>query len=283
MFSLRGLLGRGGGDEKASNAPVAGDVSLQVSHASEHDVDDDSRRARVVQRQFLPTIPALARWEIAYAYHPCDAVGGDLLDILEMEDGRVLCVVGDVSGHGTQGALIATTLRKSLRSLLDRVESLADLIVNLNEDMRQDCIPGQFFTAFFALIEPTTGRLVYSCAGHHSALLIDPSGPVHLRRLMASGMAIGVARSADLAQRLTMRETTLPVGSSLVVYTDGVNEARNAAEEEFSEERVMGSLLVSSRGSMQQQVDALFDEAVAFANGEQDDDITVLGIRRLEG
>ncbi|TVR44978.1 MAG: serine/threonine-protein phosphatase [Planctomycetota bacterium] len=244
-------------------------------------VQEDERRAKRVQQQLLTQIPAIAGWSHALVYRPTSAVGGDLVDVNIMGDNRILIAIGDVSGHGTQGALIAVSARKALHALIDRVESLADLIINLNEDLRRDLTAGQFITAFVGILNPDDGRLVYACCGHHHALVVDAQGPIHLRRLASSGMALGVADSETMAERLTLRETTIPQQASLVIYTDGLPETRNSADQEFEEEGVMASLIGASRSEPQQLADILLSAAQAHHGSEQlEDDATILVIKR---
>lgn len=249
------------------------------------------RRASEVQQRLLTRLPVVPGWDLGLCYRPCDAVGGDLVDCLVMGDGRILITVGDVAGHGTQGALIAVTARRAIHALVEQVDSLANLVVNLNEDMRKDCLPGQFIAAFIAILDPASGRLVSCCAGAHSALLVDPEGPVHLRRLRSRGMALGVTNSEVFAKNLTLKESTITAGSTLVLYTDGVTEARclaglnaesqeSAEEEEFGEEGVMAAVLKHCRKPAQSQVDALVAEADRFSHGRIDDDVTVLAVQR---
>lgn len=239
------------------------------------------RRATEVQQQLLTRLPTVAGWDLGLCYRACDAVGGDLVDCLPLADGRLLITVGDVAGHGTQAALIAVSARKAIHSLVDRVDSLANLVVNLNEDIRRDCLSGQFLAAVIGILDPQSGRLVSCCTGAHSALLVDPDGPVHLRRLRSRGMALGVVNSEIFAKNLTLKETTINPGSTVVLYTDGINEARNADDEEFGEEAVMASLMTHCRAPAQAQVDALLMAGDSFSGGRNEDDVTILALRRL--
>jgi len=239
------------------------------------------RRASQVQQRLLTQIPIIDGWDHHLSYLPCDAVGGDFVDVSPMDDGRILLTIGDVSGHGTQGALIAVSARKTIRALVGQAATLGELVVSLNEDLRSDLLPGQFITAFFALLDPSDGRLVYCSAGHHMALIIDPAGPTHVRRLAGKGMALGIASSDRMGEHLTLRETNIAVGASLVIYTDGISETRNPnSDEEFSEEQVLAQLIGNSRLPLAQQVETLVTAAQAHHGGELEDDATVLAIRR---
>jgi sigma-B regulation protein RsbU (phosphoserine phosphatase) len=181
--------------------------------------------------------------------------------------------IGDIAGKGVPAALLMASLQASLRGLtLAGISDLADLMEKLNVLMYDASPANRFATFFCCLYDADSRTLRYSSAGHDPALLCraGSNDPVWLK---TPGMALGLTRKSLYRQA----EMTLEPGDCLLLYTDGVTEARNAAGEEFQQTGLAQALLHARSGSAQEVVDAILSATAAFAGAAtQHDDITLI-------
>lgn len=195
--------------------------------------EDEIEVARQVQLALLPgSHPEPAGWSIWCHTRPANNVGGDLVDYLDRGGGRLGAVLGDVSGKGLGAALLAARLQATLRALAPGATDLAELGGRLNEILRVDGPSNRFATLFYLELEPGSGRIRCLNAGHNPPYLRRAGGAIE--EVKASGPPLGIAAGA------TYNECTLELlpGEMLVVYSDGLTEARDPADEEFGEARV---------------------------------------------
>jgi sigma-B regulation protein RsbU (phosphoserine phosphatase) len=266
--------------------------------------------ARTIQRDFLPyRIPVPGGWQVAVKFRPAHQVAGDFYDVFEVAGQRRLAVVvADVCDKGIGAAMFVALIRTMLRhgaeqaseseTFGDDVEPIAPAagistgaltpvlsiaagpllhaVSGTNSYMaRHHHRQGYFCTLIFAMLEPSSGALLYVNAGHNPAILVRPNGRHTL--LPPTGPAIGVYRHS----RHLVAHVRMEPGDRLFMYTDGVPEARNSRGEFFGMDRVLG-LVTRQRGS----ADALVEEMDAAVrqhtgNAEQYDDITMLALHRL--
>ncbi len=216
---------------------------LLASMARGHSLVDahDFNRAQGLQARMLERIPSLAGYDIGVRYAAVSGVGGDFYDVGPLPDGKVLITLGDVSGHGVQGALVVAMALKTLRLLRSTIADPVDLLVRFNEELRPDMLVGQFMTLFAAVLEPATGAVTVLLAGHHQGYLVDAAGGVRL--VGTPGMAIGMM-GGDLVRRSLEAETfTMAPGSLLFQCTDGLLEAHPlGGDDEFGSERLAETL-----------------------------------------
>jgi Protein kinase domain/Stage II sporulation protein E (SpoIIE)/FHA domain len=240
----------------------------------------DLARAERMQRHLLARLPEIPGYELGVYYEGKSGVSGDFYDVGVMPNGNVLVVLGDVAGHGVQAAMAVAGMLKTLRALRQSDRELADLLVALNDDIRQDLLPGQFITLFAALLTPSTGELTVALAGHHPGLHLCLGEQISTAAMGSIGTALGLFDNARFRELLSPISMTLGVGEGLLQYTDGILEAMDAKRQEYGDERLAQAVVrLGSSATAQQVVDGIVADTKAFA-ATIEDDLTLLALIR---
>jgi len=239
-------------------------------------VDQELDLARHIQQGLLPGFPPdIEGYRVHGNNLPSRQVSGDLFGWWERGDGRWLFCLADVSGKGLGPGLLMASLQATLEALTERDLSTAGLAFQLSKVLAHHTDGRRFVTAFLALLDPRTGELTYTNAGHNPALFIQRNGNV--RTLDAQGLPLAMLPGRSYG------ETTLHLapGDLLVVYTDGVTEAADPQEEEFGE-KALTALIVAHRHASLEALDAaILGELDRFTEGAPYlDDRTLLMLRR---
>ncbi len=191
--------------------------------------------ASIQQRLFPSEVPHTPGLEVAGVSIPSREIGGDSFDYLRWGKG-LLVSVADVAGKGVPAALLMSNLHAGLRGQAHRPAALGQVLNELNALIWASTDPGRFITLAIANIDPAANRLVYANAGHNPPFVRRRDGTIEL--LAESGILLGIMPDADYGET----ETSLGLGDTLVLYTDGVVEAQNPAGEFFGDDRLRGIL-----------------------------------------
>src|SRR5450755_928467 len=235
--------------------------------------------AREVQQHLFPQkLPEVRGLDFAGYCRPALGVGGDYYDFILLDDGCLGIAIGDVSGKGIAAALTMASLQASLRSqTLTPSPTLGEMIRHINRLVFEASADNRYATFFYAQYEPASRVLRYVNARHNAPILcrtVDNCEQIH--RLQEVGMVIGLFPQAPYEET---RMTLLP-GDLLIGFTDGISEAMNAADEEFSEERLMETMRFCERRSAADMIKCILDKVDAFtAAAPQHDDMTLLVVR----
>ena len=240
--------------------------------------DPELAQARTTIEALISPLPSIEGFGFAVHYEPYVGAGGDFYECIRLNDGRVLIIMGDVTGHGLQGAKTAMATLEALHLILREDRHLIPIVARLNDLLRGTLPKGQFVTLFAGVLDVTTQRLTCLCAGHHPALLLSLDRGAVISRVGGRAPALGLVTSDALRLSLAPVEVQLQRGDVLFLYTDGLSEARDGLQEEYGEARLMASVLAH----LNQPYDRLICNVVAdvrrFAEGMLDDDLTVLAI-----
>jgi serine phosphatase RsbU (regulator of sigma subunit)/pSer/pThr/pTyr-binding forkhead associated (FHA) protein len=204
---------------------------------------------------------------------PCRAIGGDFFDYLTFADGRPAFAVGDVSGKGAPAALLTAVIQGVLAAQTTTAGGgPASTLSRINEVLIRRAIEARFVTMFLASLTPD-GELTYCNAGHNPPFLL---GRGTVRRLTTGGLISGLFPSATYEQE----SLQLRPGDLLVIFSDGISEAMNAADEEFGDDRILASLQSGPGDEVQAVLDRLVGTVREFAAGTvQSDDMTAVVMR----
>ncbi len=217
---------------------MANVAAIRIEHARLAEVEQSEKlmelelaQASEIQAMLLPTTaPVYPGYDLAGHNLPCRTVGGDYYDFVPYEDGRLALVVGDVSGKGMPAALLMSSLQARVQMLRETNPDPASAVTLLNRNLAERCPLGKFITFFYALLDPVSGSLHYSNAGHNYPLLLRANGSVEM--LKGGGLVLGLFPMAHYETH----ETHLEPGDMLALYSDGVTEASSPAGDEFGED-----------------------------------------------
>jgi len=258
------------------NATLAATIRREVDdgRAARHVQRQASREqedAQVIQRALLPSdVPAIAGLQIAARWQPASAFGGDYYDVLPLDDGQVAISIADVCGKGLPAALVMAHLQASSRAAVLADPSPRSVAARVNRELTANPRLRRLVTAFCALYDAGTRQLTYSNAGHNPPLLVRRDGSVS--RLTTGGMVLGACEVASYDEG----DVTLAAGDRLILYTDGITEAEDAAFEPYGEDRLACAAARHAGQNATPLLAALFDDAAAFTAGRFRDDATML-------
>jgi serine phosphatase RsbU (regulator of sigma subunit) len=234
--------------------------------------------ARQVQARLFPQrLPPASTLEYAGICLQARQVGGDYYDFLDLGRDRIGLVLGDIAGKGIAAALLMANLQANLRSqcaiALDEPQRF---LRSVNQLFFESTIDSAYATLFFAEYDDRQRRLRYANCGHLGGLLFHADNT--LERLDTTAGVLGLFEDWDC----TIGERQLRSGDLFVLYTDGVTESFNEAEEEFGEQRLVEALRRRRGLPSQALLDAVVDDVRAFSPREQHDDITMIVARCRE-
>ncbi|MGH9638587.1 MAG: SpoIIE family protein phosphatase [Bryobacteraceae bacterium] len=262
---------------------MANIAAIRIEHArlaaierTEQLMESELAQAGEIQRGLLPAeAPVCAGYEMAGHNIPCRSIGGDYYDFLAYRDGRLALIVGDVSGKGMPAALMMSSLQARVEMLVETQPDPASAVGVLNRNLAARCPLGKFITFFYALLDPASGSLAYSNAGHNYPLLLRSDGTVE--RLAGGGIVLGLSPSAHYE----LKNVGLHAGDLLALYSDGVTEAADSGEQEFGEQGLIDFLTAHRSETCADIVNGLVQHvrrwsgATSFA-----DDFTIVLVRR---
>ena len=250
-------------------------VLLEV--ADRPTLKNDLEVAREIQLAMLPQkTHAVRGLEAAGRTRPANTVGGDCYDILRLREGRLLLMLGDVSGKGSPAALLMALAIAMLRTLAAEDLTLVGLMERLNRLVYEQTPGSRFITMFVAAVDPATWTLTYINAGQTPPLLRRRTGAIEA--LTTGGMALGMFDRATYEAA----ELTLEPDDLLVAYSDGVTEAESPAGVPFDEVGLRGLIETHHGGGLDDLGEAIVAGVVKHADSARlADDLTVLAARRL--
>jgi sigma-B regulation protein RsbU (phosphoserine phosphatase) len=234
---------------------------------------EEREEARQIQEKLLPvTVPQLEGAQVAFAWHPARVVSGDTLDILQFDDGSVGLCIADVCGKGLPAALLMANLQATVRGLASKDMAPRDLCSAINRAMGGNIATGRFITLFYGILSANRRCFQYSNAGHNPPLVATRRGSV--ARLEAGGPVLGPFGTS----RYDQGEVALTLGDNLLLYTDGIVEARSALGEEFGEDRLIEAMRACTGFSAAAFTQYVIEHARHFTDGHFEDDLTVVGV-----
>lgn len=253
-------------------------IAARRFFATEHDlatVEGELEAAKRIQRSILPkAFPENENLAIAVRFHPSSAVAGDFYDFLSRDSGKVGILIADVSGHGVPAALIASMVKVAVKAHADSAGHPSELLTRVNQTLCGSFEHG-FVTAACVFIDVERREATISCGGHPYPLLRRKT-EASVREIGTGGIVLGRFADADYGQE----RLALEPGDRLVLYTDGIVEAREPGGEVFGEQRLHRLLVDTDGQSAEEFCDSVMREIDRWTSGQtdtlQDDDLTLV-------
>lgn len=257
-------------------AKISNNILLEEKRAKEI-LEAELAVASQIQKQLLPrSIPPVENYTLQAFQSQCKHVGGDLYDIFELEGGRILILLADVSGKGIGAALLASNILAAFRALYSSSKfNILEATRGISKQLLNSTRPGDFATLFVGILDPGSHSLRYVNAGHNPPLVIRGEGdPEYLE---ASGIPIGMM---DLS---TWKEESVKFkpGDFIFIFTDGIPEAMNRQGDQFGDERLEEFILANRDKSPGILLKSIMTEIDNFIEDySRSDDITAMVVRR---
>lgn len=253
---------------------------LHIESLEKARLQNEMDTASLIQSGLMRQIPQdLPGLDVYGWYRSAEGTSGDFYDFVKMRDGYLAVIVGDVTGHGIGPALITTSAQAGLRSSLRMVNEPGRALTMLNEDLIESVEDGLFLTLFLAVIAPD-GSMQAINAGH-TPPMIWRAATGEIERINGHGPALGMMDDFEYSE---LSELKLEPGDQLLAITDGLSEARrlDKPDDMFGEDGVARILTQEAGrcGSAREFTETLVRAALEFSNGEQEDDMTVVTVRR---
>lgn len=249
-------------------------------------LDLDLALASSIQQMLLPAAPPrFPGLDVAAHYLPTQKVGGDLYDFFVLAPTRLGIVVADVSGKGIPASLLMATCRTNLQQIAPRHDSPARVLSDVNRAMAGDVCRGMFISILYAVVDVAANAVTLARAGHELPLFSrrDPASGAMVSEFVGSeGMPVGMVDPAMFDRVIADQTVAFVPGDTLVLYTDGVTEATNAEDKEFSGSRLADALrLLHSRGAAEIS-DGILDQVRRFSGRDHHrDDLTLVTVKRV--
>jgi len=252
---------------------------LKAAHAQlieQEKFEAEMKIARDIQRNILPkTRPQLPGLDFGMLIEPMESVGGDFFDFIPLDDDRIALAVGDVSNHGVPAAIFMALTYSLLRVEALRGSSPGDVLRAINRQLLSMNDSGMFVTILYGMLNRITREFQFARAGHDLPLILNARRePVQLT--LGPGQLLGLFSDPPIDEQCI----TLPANSLLVLYTDGVTEAMNAAGDLFGAEQLSAVLYSGRNPTAQAACEAILAEVRAFSDyAAQSDDITIIAVQ----
>lgn len=259
---------------------------LMTQQANDRMKSDLAAAARVQQALLPEVLPVLSNASFAWTYQPCSELGGDSLNVFQLDADHVGLYVLDVSGHGVSASLLSVTLSRVLiprrdPSCLfikanrapeaDTLISPAEIASRLNRMFPMSENGRQYFTLIYGILDTRNGMFRYTCAGHPPPLYLSPNQPAIPCEI--GNVPIGLFEDSHYEEGTIQ----LQPGGRLFLYSDGVLEARNASKEFFGEARLQETLEATQSSPLQVSVDSIMNAALDWTgNHHAQDDLSIL-------
>ena len=248
---------------------------LKESTAAKASLESELNVAQSIQKSMLPkTFPPFPDRHDIDLYgiqNPAKAVGGDLYDFF-IRDEKLFFCIGDVSGKGIPASLVMAVTRTMFRNVANHIEEPSRIVSAINTTICEGNENNMFVTLFAGVLDLQTGHLCYCNAGHNFPYIQETLLPCD------SNLPLGVMPDWNF----TEQESEMPAGTTIFLYTDGLNEAENACHELFGEQRVT-DVITSFKGLPQELIETMMEAVHQFVGDtEQSDDLTMLAIKRIK-
>lgn len=241
-----------------------------------------SNIAEVLQRSLLPKpIDVTKGLDVGLKYRSATRgalLGGDFFDYFSLDDGRFVAVIGDVSGKGLSAAIDTAMVKYAVSSLATVMPEPSQVVPAVNRVVASRIAKGRFITMLYMLIEPDTGMVTIASAGHPPPVLMRSAGGCEIVGAdNFPGVALGIVEDAEYsALNLTLQD-----GDSILMYTDGLTEARSASNRSdmYGEGRILDFLSKPGSAEPAAIVDRLYGDVDRFSGGHLDDDLAIMAVR----
>lgn len=235
-------------------------------------LEKDLEIARNIQRNLLPSsIPKSNLFQISAINKTAKMVGGDYYDVVKLDENRILIAIADVSGKGIQASLLMANLQAFLKSLYKQNYKLQEASNFLNDLVSENTTNGSFITFFWGILDTKSKEFTYVNMGHNPPLLVRKDKLIKLKK---GGMILGVMKTVI---PYDFESVLLKSNDAIVLFTDGITEAMNKSNEEYSDERLESLCLNIAHKDADDMLNDILEDVVSHTAGsEQSDDITSL-------
>jgi phosphoserine phosphatase RsbU/P len=235
-------------------------------------MQQEMTESQEIQEALLPKgLPHIDGFEIAVAWKPARAVGGDYFDVLKFSDRHTGICIADVAGKGVPAALLMSNVQAVLKSFASESVAPSEVCSRVNSIMCDNIVAHRFITCFYALLDTQNQKLSYTNAGHCPPMLMRDGSCM---RMKEGGPVLGIFPE----DRYLQEEIQLRSGDCLALFTDGVTEARNASGDEFGEDRLQELLTVGQRLHAAELRDRITTAVAEFSEDNAQDDATLMVI-----
>ena len=243
-------------------------------------LENELEVARRMQRSILPVnFPSGPGYKLHANMRSARAVGGDFYDFVVLEGGRVGFAVADVSGKGVPAALFMMSTRTLLKGAAIGTGDPGKALAHVNDLLTEDNAAAMFVTMLYMIFDPSNGTLTYATGGHDAPVLVHADGSAD-ELPGTGGIALGVVSNS----KYECRSETVSPGDTIVLYTDGVTEARNSAGVQFGLKRLCDAFVGSPPAGPKAATDGVFDVVSEFVgDAPQFDDITCVALQYTGG
>ena len=276
VLGIVGLMSDQTGNEVEEYVP-----EYVTQMAGQERVKRELEIAQEVQSFFLPQkMPVIPGLELSGMCLSATEVGGDYYDFIELDDGRMALILGDVSGKGIQAAFFMTLVKGITQTLSRLYTSPAEVMRKLNHLFYQNAPNGTFISAIYGVYDPSDRSFVFSRAGHNPAIFYQAKKAT-ASALIPEGMAIGFTDSSMFDSRIAETTVYLSEGDAMVFYTDGFSEAMNRARELYGDERLQEKVAAIGTRSASAILRLVTEDVHHFIEGMgRADDMTMVVLKQ---
>lgn len=249
-------------------------------------LDLDLSIARGIQQMLLPRVmPQVNGLDLDARYTPAQQIGGDLYDLFPLSEHRLGVAVADVSGKGISASLLMAICRTNLRQIATRYTSPGRVLTELNRVLKEDIESGLYVTMIYAVIDTAANTITFARAGHELPLFArrEMVSGIYLTEYVGSeGMPLGMVPDELFSAVIAERTEPFVPGDVFVLYTDGVTEAPNEEQKEFSGNRLADAVRVLHNRSAREMNDGILENVNRFTGpSTQRDDLTLVTAKRV--
>jgi len=241
-------------------------------------MEEELKTAQSIQSTLLPeSLPEIETLEFGAYYLAQTESGGDYYDFIDLENGSLGIAMADVSGHGVGAGMVMGMTRTLLHTYCQKTDDSKKIFESINKYLYENTASNYFVTMFYSILNLSTLKMKFTSAGHSPGVILRDK---KLMELPAGGIALGATSNTTMSPLTEKKEVQLQKGDYFIQYTDGVDEAMDAKNNEFGVDRFHKALLDNYGKHPQQMIESVINTLNKFTgNVQQHDDITMIIIR----